>query len=271
MLTKTQIDFYCTFGFLKFNQYFSENELEIINTEFEAGMILAGLNDRPDNHLMLLKWSDMGPESPFLRSLQEDPRFLGVAEQIYGEDVVGVFCNANRYSGNSTEWHPDVENIHFHGIKFLIYLQPVDGESGALRVIPGSHKNPLHDKLLEIKLRGPDSPYLNASGYEINDIPAHICNSEPGDVIAFDFRLWHAAWSGTTDRRMCSLNYYKNPKKAEEIAAAKELAVINKKNQAPFKNPQFHPYWLENVEGSAKRQQWIEWLENYAFIEPVKS
>ncbi len=267
MLTQSQVEFYHTFGFLQIHRFFSDDELAIINAEFETGMAIAETIDKPRDHHELLKWSTLGPETPFHRSLQEDARFLGVAEQIHGEDVVGVFCKSNRFSGSSTEWHPDVENVRFKGIKFLFYLQSVDGDSGALRVIPGSHRNPLHDALLNIKLRGPHSPYLEASGLNINDIPAHVCKSEPGDVIAFDFRMWHAAWGGSKDRRMCALNYYKNPKTQEEIVAAKELAVISNKNESRFKEPHFDPYWLENAEGNVRRQRWIDWLHHYNYLD----
>jgi len=267
MLTQSQIDFYHTFGFLQIHRYFSEDELAIINTEFETGMAMAETIDKPRDDHEILKWSTLGPESPFFRSLQEDTRFLGVAEQIYGEDAVGVFCKNNRFSGNATAWHPDVENVHFQGIKFLFYLQSIDGDSGALRVIPGSHKNPLHDALLAIKLRGPDSPYLKASSLNINDIPAHICKSEPGDVIAFDFRIWHASWGGTTDRRMCALNYYKTPKTEEEEGAVIELAEITKENEARFLNPHYHPDWLKNSEGNVRRQRWIDWLHHYNYLD----
>ena len=267
MLTQSQIDFYHTFGFLQIHRYLGVDELAIINAEFDAGMVLAETIDIPRDDNKHLKWSNLGPESPFHSSLLEDSRFLGVAEQLYGEDVVAVFGKNNRFSGNATAWHPDVENVHFHGIKFLFYLQSIDGDSGALRVIPGSHQNPMHDALLAIKLRGPDSPYLEASGLNINNIPAHICKSDPGDVIAFDFRIWHAAWGGTTDRRMCALNYYKNPKTQEEEVAAKELAMISNKNESRFKNPHFHPYWLENVEGNPRRQRWIEWLHHYNYLD----
>jgi len=267
MLTQPQIEFYHTFGFLQLKRYFSEHELSIINTEFQKGMAIAESIEKPRGHNEHLKWSTLGPKTPFLRSLQEDTRFLGVAEQIHGKDVVGIFCRSNRFSGSVTEWHPDVEDVRFQGIKFLFYLQPVDGETGALRVIPGSHQNPLHDKLLNIKLRGPNSPYLETSGLKINDMPSHICKSEPGDIIAFDFRLWHAAWGGTTDRRMCALNYYKNPKTQGEIDAAKELAIISKKNESRFKDPHFDPDWLENDERSPRRQRWIDWLYHYNYLD----
>ena len=69
-------------------------------------------------------------------------------------------------------------------------------DSGALRLIPGSHKKALHDALRE---------NLNELGLEICDVPGYVCKSEPGDVVAFDMRCWHASWGGSEDRRMCTV------------------------------------------------------------------
>ena len=38
-------------------------------------------------------------------------------------------------------------------------------------LIPGSHKNPLHNDLRE---------NLNELGLEISDVPGYVCKSEPG-------------------------------------------------------------------------------------------
>ena len=118
----------------------------------------------------------MGPETPFFTNIPEDPRFSEVAEKLYGDDVFFVVSDANRYVGN-TGWHPD-HNVDptkdCYGVKFAYYLEPVDAETGALRLIPGSHKNPLHGDLRE---------NLNELGLEICDVPGYVCKSEPGDVV----------------------------------------------------------------------------------------
>ena len=41
-----------------------------------------------------------------LAGLIEDPRFLGPASQLLGDDLIGVNCTANRFVGD-TEWHCD--------------------------------------------------------------------------------------------------------------------------------------------------------------------
>lgn len=56
-------------------------------------------------------------------------------------------------------------------------------------------------------------------GLTVDEVPATILDSTPGDAIVFDFRLWHGSWKGGVDRRMFSLQYFKNPKTPSERAA----------------------------------------------------
>ena len=140
MLTQEQINHFQTFGFLTFRQLFSQDELKTIHTEFEAAMTEAFRDDPFDGtrrHWLIT----MGPDTPFLASLLEDPRFCDTAEQLYGEDVFGIASDINRYVGD-TRWHPDTGSLHQYGVKFAYYLQPVDAESGALRLIPDRTSRP---------------------------------------------------------------------------------------------------------------------------------
>ena len=75
MLTQEQINHFQTFGFLTFRQLFSQDELKTINTEFEAAMTEAFRDDPFDGtrrHWLIT----MGPDTPFLASLLEDPAIL---------------------------------------------------------------------------------------------------------------------------------------------------------------------------------------------------
>ena len=183
----------------------------------------------------------LGPSTPFFASLLEDPRLCNVAEQLYGDDTLGIVTDANRYVGHK-RWHPDTGSIHQFGVKFAFYLEPVGPDTGALRVIPGSHKRPFHDELRKAL------PELNL---EIQAVPAYVCTSEPGDVVAFDLRTWHASYGGSNDRRMCTCVYYNNPKTPEQEAAARKQAESNSKTSANFNRPNdplFDPHWLTNAE-----------------------
>ena len=134
MLTEQQLSHFQTFGFLVFRQLFSRDELKTIYAEFKHGLESA-YHNQPFNGTHRYWVTMMGPETPFFATLLEDPRFCETAEQLYGEDVMGVGTDANRYVGN-THWHPDHDADpakDCYGVKFAYYLEPVDADSGSSR------------------------------------------------------------------------------------------------------------------------------------------
>ena len=276
ILTEQQIEHFKTFGFLHLRGAFGPDDLKKINDEYEIGLKVKLENDtKPRGARGQINWSNLGPETPYLAKLPEDPRICGVAEQLLGEDAVAFFSTANHFSGDRTPWHPDSDDPYSRSAKFHLYLQPIDANSGALRVIPGSHLSPFHDELHRIGLKGsnegPDSDdsFLHKSGLGLNDIPSHVCKSEPGDVIIFQGRVWHATWKGTKNRRVVGCSFHGNPKTPEEKKSTQKMLEANRniriRNEPDV--PQFHPHWLANPEGSSKRQRWIDWLREKGAID----
>ena len=91
MLTQQQVTQWETFGFLHLRGVLNADELEVINAEYEKG--LNRTRDQMDSlvgNRRQLNWPNMGADTPFLAGLLEDPRICGVAEQLFGDDVVGV-------------------------------------------------------------------------------------------------------------------------------------------------------------------------------------
>ena len=267
MLTQQQIVQFQTFGFLVLRDVFSKAELDTINAEFARKMDSA-YRHAPFDATKRYWVTMMGSDTPFLAGLPEDPRLYEVAQQLYGEDVLGIISDANRYVGN-TRWHTDSGSVHQYGVKFAYYLQPVDATSGALRVIPGSHKNPFRQQLFDIGLLGsPDSPFLKEAGLDISDIPAFVCDSEPGDVVAFDLRLWHSSWGGSDDRWMCTVVYYNNPKTTEEEEETRKIAIAIADTPARYdrpNDPHYDPDWGKNNGGSPTRQRWLDRMRELGF------
>ena len=153
-----------------------------------------------------------------------------------------------------------------------MYLQPTTADRGALRVIPGSHKNPLHKDLLRIGLRGfkeNDSQFLKKSGLCGADIPCYIFESNPGDIITFYEWTWHAAFGGFNDRRTCTFNFFRNPRSSEEKESMRKQVETIQENIKSLGTvgQQYHPWWLDNPEGSTRRARWINWLEEWSFVE----
>ena len=257
MLTPAQCQYFQSFGFVVLRQVFTHKELGIIDREFEAGLNAAYADqpfDGSERHGAILT----GADTSFFVHLPEDPRLYEIAEQLYGEDCFTITSDANLYVGD-THWHPDHYNDverDCYGIKFAYYLDAVDADTGALRVIPGSHRDPLHADI-QHRIKDLDLP--------IRDLPCHVCQSEPGDLVAFDVRLWHASCGGTTGRRMCTLVYYKNPLTPEEGPGMRWRAGNCVQATAP--RPFVNPHWASNPESSARRAAWLEKLRYWGFMD----
>ena len=81
-----------------------------------------------------------------------------------------------------------------YGVKMVAYLEPLNASNGCLRLVPGSHLEPLHTELRALTGLG-------------EKLPSYACVSQPGDIVAFNMRCYHSAWGGGPNRRMCTLVY----------------------------------------------------------------
>ena len=201
----------------------------------------------------------MDEDTPFLASLMEDSRFLTVAKQLCGDDVLGVVIDANRYTGN-TRWHRDTATVHQYGVRFALYLHPVGADTGALRVIPGAHRLPDDDDFAQ---------GVGSMSGEL--VPATALTSEPGDVVAFDLRMWHASFDGSNDRQMCTVVYYANPKNARELEALRSQGERNVnariRSFQPRRQCMYSKEWVSNPHGSPTRQYWIKRLKEVGYFD----
>lgn len=262
MLTPQQLKHYETFGFAILQDYFTSKEMDTISDELDRGLDAAYPHEPFDGSLR--QWSLlMGPETPFYAHLGEDPRFCEVAEQLHGEDCFLMGSDANRYIGD-THWHPDHgvdPTKDCWGVKFAFYLDPVDADTGALRIIPGSHRNPYHDDV---------EATLSETKPAINEVPSFACEAEPGDVVAFDMRCWHASYGGSKGRRMSTVVFYTNPHTPIEEEATRHRARINAGSLPRFRrpnDPMYDPHWLSNPEANERRARWIHRLGELAFLD----
>lgn len=273
VLTDSQVEHFNTFGFLLRRKLFSAEEMNKISKEYEIGLTnTMNHNKKAAGERGQFNWSNLSPRISYISGLMEDPRIVGAAEQLLGEDAFGNSTNCNLFNGNRTEWHPDLDTHHFRGAKFLLYSPAIDGNSGALRVIPGSHKAEFSEQLHRIGLKGSsdvtNSSYLERSELGINDIPAYVCNSEPGDMITFDSRLWHASWAGKKGRRMVSFNFCAYPKTAEEKQAMILDAEISRNIvKELFPEPPNYDLWLERAESNPRFKHWVPALKKFGFMD----
>ncbi len=259
ILANHQLTYYKTFGFIVLRGVFNKNELKTINTEFARGLEAAHRYNPNVESTRQLQWSNLNPDYPFIASLLESSHICGVAEQLIGNDAIPIFSNGNRWV-TDTEWHPDTTHTSLKGVKIACYLQPVDSETGALRFIPGSHKNPLTSEI---------SSLIEDINPKLKDIPAHICDSEPGDIIAFDNRLYHAAVGTSTDKRQITMNFVETAKNPAAKRELNQLGDVLRKQYSRLNVPRpfFSDEWAKNSDGNARRQRTINWLRSVGLLE----
>ena len=274
MLTEEQLKQWDVFGFVTFKDLFSRGEADTIRREFDIG--LSADQTYYPNGESPTHFKGLGQETPFLQSLAEDPRLLGPAAQMWGEDVISTGSDCDRFTSSNTYWHPDLiqgspdtKENHLKGVKFACYLDSLDHESGALRLIPGSHRSPFHDELFAMGLKGDESPYLKKTRLSINDVPAYVWESEPTDMIAFNNRTWHASYGGSGDRRQVNVSYFKNASDAHEEDLNQKFSHLIKTLRSDHDQHQslYPPDWLANRHNNPTVQHWIDWLKKYGHLE----
>lgn len=265
MLTDRHVAQFETFGFVVLRGVLGSDELAAARTEFDTGLARAAAATERRGIRKQLNWSNLGPDTPFLGSLLEDDRFVDAAERFHGGEVIGYYANSNSFDGDRTEWHPDTSILLRRGVKFAFYLQPLDEASGALRFIPGSHREPLHSGMRQIGIKEDNTRVLDAEGLEVDEVPAYVARSEPGDVIAFDSRVWHASWGGRPDRRMCSLGYFAVPATAAEEDAMAVLARQDAQLLEAFPLLARPPLWVDNPADDPRRGRWLRALRRWGF------
>ncbi len=92
-------------------------------------------------------------------------------------------------------------------IKLSFYLDPLRADSGAIRVLPGTQywQSP-YAKDLRRSFRE-FGKSADVFGVDSTEVPAVVIDSDPGDVLIWDYRLIHASFNGLDRRRFFSVNF----------------------------------------------------------------
>ena len=201
-LTAQQKRFFEEFGFLQFPGLLADR-IEQITTDFHAVFTARGGGHNGTQHdgsarSCIVPFID---QSEGLSSLVDDSRLVGIASDILGEDWNYMGSDGNFYVGD-TGWHSDGWHPKGKYIKIALYLDKVTHDTGALRVVPGSHQIDQYGQRLFAGVTNS----ANALGIEGRDVPSYALESTPGDVVVFNHNLLHSAWGGSSQRRMFTLN-----------------------------------------------------------------
>ena len=218
MLTEQQKHEFETFGFLFLKDLIPSDEMHAYIDAFDDTMTKANggvpWQRTPQNHYVI----------PFYRHnpavyhrLLDDERISEAVEDLLGEDFVFLTSEGHRRRGG-TGWHHDsLAPEGLTHLKVVFYLQPVRADTGCLRVLPGTHFHTMRGRMERWYER-----HGNAKGSEATESntiawPAAIAlESDPGDAVIFNVKVYHGAVGDSADRRAIYINYIQKPRTLEQ-------------------------------------------------------
>jgi hypothetical protein len=208
--TEAQIAFFRSFGFVKFEGLFREDMATL--TEGFEDVFSEHQSFDTNVELHFGEKRSIIPQvvtrSDKLRPLLDDHRVNGVVRALLGEPYEYAESDGNLFYCD-TSWHSDIyaAPIEQPHVKLSFYLDPLRHDTGAIRVIPGTN---WHESEYSRRLRGdlidPDT-VQKVFGVAPQDIPSWTLESDPGDLICWDFRTIHASYGGDARRRLFSVNF----------------------------------------------------------------
>jgi hypothetical protein len=214
-LSDQQKRFFNTFGYLVVPKLFTSSEIAVISEGFETSLARHG---KDIGSAAAPRRGMLGPieHLPEMNRILDDSRILGLIGGVLGEDFNYCSGDGSTYAGD-TPWHPDGNWGELFAIKAAFYLDPVRGDGGALRVIPGSCQ-PDH---VVRKLKIDPNKSMEQFGVLPKDFPGNVAlDSDPGDVVIFNHDTYHAAFGGGSRRRMFTMNctrYAHDPRTMEML------------------------------------------------------
>ncbi len=225
-LKPSEVARFRTFGFLQRPRLFTATEMSEV---MAAANALGDTDLTPESEIGDRRLSHFVERLPVLSELVCDDRIYKAAETLLGPDFIWIGSEGNETYYSELHWHPDRKyyrpeekhNIPFRQLKMMIYMEPVTRETGCMRVLPGSHRLPLHEDL------GPQEDLRDQKpfGLDGREVPFVPLESDPGDVALFDHCLWHGMFGGRHGRRYIALKFAARPQRPEDVVTLKQYAL----------------------------------------------
>ena len=226
MLTKEQIDYFECFGFLHLRQAFSNAEVQEIGDaaervfETEVGRLTGEEYGEVDAIV---------ERDPRLTQLVTDERIHEPVRQLLGDDFLWSGSEGKRGIPprlKAHHWHADrpgdVEAA-YNRLKIMLYLDSLEKETGAFRVIPGSHRPGFNESLMSF-----NDDHLGENprffGLEGPDVPCHSAETTPGDIVIFHHSLYHAVYGKRGARRYIAMKFVTPPVGDEQILSLQKYS-----------------------------------------------
>ncbi len=239
MLSRIQITHFHTFGFLVIRQAFTRDEVKVLIREADAAC--AKKLDRDIGETESMWQVEFIEERPALMKLVEDDRIFLPMKDLLGEDLIWIGSEGMwgidpkladhswHFDGDRTSQYPD-----YLRTKVMLYLDPQRKDTGALRVIPGSHRDPFHQALMPLQ-EAHQRADSDCFGVEGPQIPACAVETEPGDIVLFNQWLYHAVYGKVGKRRVIVLKFGPRPHTEEHLAMLRDGAPYVFRPHASFR------------------------------------
>lgn len=205
--------FYDAYGYLVLRGLFAD-DADRLATAFDE-VFADPANPRLDYNVIGHRWhseylmADVVERHPDLDALRTDPRITDAVTTLLGPSTAYTNSDAS-ICCCETEWHydtPTTATTSRH-VKALFYFEPVEADTGALRVLPASHHDlDTHHGVLAPFL-GFDGQIEARTGIAGEHLPHWALPTAPGDVILLDFRVLHASYGSTEPRRRLAVNFH---------------------------------------------------------------
>lgn len=209
-LTPQQVMFFETFGFLKVPGLF-DDDIDRITRGFEE---VFATNPTWDTNVELHfdQQRSIIPgfvhKSDDLAWLLEDPRVTSIVQTLVGPHYEYAESDGNLFYCE-TSWHADIYSapINQLHLKLSFYLDELDADSGAIRLIPGT--NDWASPFATTLRRDLETPATTVERFGVrwDEIPSWPLASRPGDLVLWSFRTVHASFGGGQRRRLFSINF----------------------------------------------------------------
>jgi hypothetical protein len=220
-LTPQQVLFYESFGFLHLPGLFRD-ETAAITAAFEEVFASAPepfvMPPNPYHEARDPRHADepriavtrLDEIHPLFAELSSDHRMRAVARSLLGPSYEYQGTDGNLFFCD-VHWHIDgygttTEEEH---IKAYFYLDALRSDSGALRVLPGTHIDgaPYTDSIRQLFFDIESAP--RRLGVELDEIPGYTIEVDPGDVIIGNFRTIHGSYGGGPRRRLVTMDFHR--------------------------------------------------------------
>jgi ectoine hydroxylase-related dioxygenase (phytanoyl-CoA dioxygenase family) len=221
-LSDADIRFFRTFGYLALRGAFTAEEIGWITEEFDYAIQTqaGGANHDGSKRTMM---GAPAERTEKLCSLVTHPSVVALASAALGPDYNYASGDGNYYTGD-TSWHPDGDWGQLFACKMAFYLDPLTGKTGCLRVIPGSHRPDHFVRTAKIDPNKSQEMF----GIPPSEFPCNVAlETNPGDLLIFNHDLYHAAFGGSTRRRMFTMNLTRHCSSDEDMATLRHYLSMH--------------------------------------------